>query len=569
MQNNSQPGPGTTNWFQGNSDVFPAQGGAATSYIGTNFNNGTGTSTLSNWLLTPPVQLVNGVTLSFWTRTVDAPAFPDRLQVRMSTNGASTNVGTTATSVGDFTTVLLDINPTYTISGYPNVWTQFNVVITGVASPTQGRLALRYFVENGGPSGVNSDFIGIDTLSLSGGCGTPGPTETPTPTGTPGATGTPCPAGWAAGPAFPAVAVVRSVGVFFPANGKFYSMGGRSSDTAGNNFANPFEFDPTASTWTQKSAVLPDLNVNNMACGVMTVGGTPQIYCVGGSAGGGTTATARVFSYNPATDTITALAAGDDWPGSPGGATATVLPGGFAVVANKLYILGGFDIPVGSTGTTWAFDPTAAVGAKWTQKANYPVTKSYVPAAAIGTNIYTGGGADILGTTVTDSTQSFKYDTVTDTYTAIASIPRATGETRAVAINGKMWVLGGGRVAPNPGNQVDVYDPVANTWSAGTPFVTGRRNFAADTDGTKVWLVGGYDVNVALSNTMEIFGPGACPPTPTPTGTPSASCPPTITQSTSQTIVTGSAACTQTGTGFNTRQQLLESIPDGDVRRHE
>ena len=54
MQNNSQPGPGTTGWFQGNNAVFPAQGGAPTSYIGSNFNNGTGTSTLSNWLLTPP-----------------------------------------------------------------------------------------------------------------------------------------------------------------------------------------------------------------------------------------------------------------------------------------------------------------------------------------------------------------------------------------------------------------------------------------------------------------------------------------------------------------------------------
>ncbi len=197
MQNNSQPGPGTTNWFQGNSDVFPAQTGPATSYIGTNFNNGTGTSTLSNWLLTPPVTLQNGTVLTFWTRTVDAPAFPDRLQVRMSTNGASTNVGTTSTSVGDFTTLLLDINPTYTVDGYPNVWTQFTVIVSGVASPTSGRLALRYFVESGGPSGVNSDYIGVDTLQVSGSCGpTPTPcaactpTPTPTPSGTP--TATPC-----------------------------------------------------------------------------------------------------------------------------------------------------------------------------------------------------------------------------------------------------------------------------------------------------------------------------------------------------------------------------------------
>ena len=104
MQNNSSP-VGTTGWFQGNSAVFPAQSGAANSYIGANFNNTTGTNTISNWLLTPPVTLQNGGVLTFWTRTVSSPSFPDRLQVRMSTNGTSQDVGATATSVGDFTTL--------------------------------------------------------------------------------------------------------------------------------------------------------------------------------------------------------------------------------------------------------------------------------------------------------------------------------------------------------------------------------------------------------------------------------------------------------------------------------
>ena len=98
----------------------------------------------------------------------DNPAqvvFPDRLQVRMSTNGASTDVGTTATSVGDFTNLLLDINPTYLPEGYPRVWTQFTVTLSGIpGGSTLGRLAFRYFVENGGPNGVNSDYIGIDTV---------------------------------------------------------------------------------------------------------------------------------------------------------------------------------------------------------------------------------------------------------------------------------------------------------------------------------------------------------------------------------------------------------------------
>src|SRR5207237_361143 len=182
------------------------------------------------------------------------------------------------------------------------------------------------------------------------------------------------------------------------------------------------------------------VTVNNMACGVLTVGGTPQIYCVGGSAGGGTTATARVFSYNPVTDVITTLTAADNWPGNAGG---TILPGGFAVVANKLYIIGGFNIGTGMIAQTWQFDPTAAVGSRWLQRPDYPVARGYVPAAAIGGSIYTGGGSDFAGGVPLDSADSFKYDPIANTWTAIANIPRATGETRAVVVNNEMWVLGG------------------------------------------------------------------------------------------------------------------------------
>src|SRR2546423_78878 len=67
---------GLTGWFQGNSGVFPAQAGSVGSYIGANFNNTTGTNTISNWLLTPPETLQNGTVLKFWTRTVPTVAYP-------------------------------------------------------------------------------------------------------------------------------------------------------------------------------------------------------------------------------------------------------------------------------------------------------------------------------------------------------------------------------------------------------------------------------------------------------------------------------------------------------------
>ena len=150
---------------------------------------------------------------------------------------------------------------------------------------------------------------------------------------------------------------VRAAGVYFPGNGKFYAMGGRSADTAGSDFTHPFEYDPATNAWTTKGATYADNQVNNMACGVLTDStngvGTGFIYCVGGSAAGATTSTDRVFRYDPFTDTISPVAA--PWPGALGG---TTLPGGFTVFQNKLYILGGFTIsPAAAVNTIWEFNP--------------------------------------------------------------------------------------------------------------------------------------------------------------------------------------------------------------------
>lgn len=162
--NNSVP-VGSTSWFQGNPTVFAAFGGATDSYIGANFNNTTGANTISNWLITPNRTIKNGDVISFYTRTTLDNIYPDNLQVRMSLNGASSNVGVGSAAVGDFTTLLLQINPTLVTSVYPYLaWAQYTVTISGLAAPTSGRFAFRYYVPNGGPSGANSDYIGIDNF---------------------------------------------------------------------------------------------------------------------------------------------------------------------------------------------------------------------------------------------------------------------------------------------------------------------------------------------------------------------------------------------------------------------
>ena len=288
--------------------------------------------------------------------------------------------------------------------------------------------------------------------------------------------------------------IARAWGVYFPGNGNFYAMGGRQSDVAGSDYVNPREFNPTTNAWTVKAAAYPNLQVCNMVGGVLTIGGQSVIVTVGGSAAGAATATAEVRQYDPITDTLTVIAT-DPWPGNVGG---TVLPGGAAVVNNVLYVFGGFNIGVGMTSQIWKFDPALAAGTRWSLvPATLPAPRGYIPAAASGGFIYLAGGSEFVAPNLVDSTQSLRFDPATNAVTAIAPIPRATGETTAVAhpFDNTIWVLGGGRTAPNPSTQVNVYDPATNTWSTAPPMNTARRNFAADIDpqGARIFAAGGYD----------------------------------------------------------------------------
>ena len=173
QQNRSEPVVGTTNWFQGAPGTFPAFNGPTNSYAAANFQNVAGTGTISNWLFTPVVNIKNGDVVSFYTRTTDG-TYADRLEVRLSTNGASTNVGTTATSAGDFTTLIYTVNPNLATgsgtgvgnSPYPTVFTRLSATVSGITGTVTGRVAFRYFVTDGG-LGSNSEYIGIDQVEYS------------------------------------------------------------------------------------------------------------------------------------------------------------------------------------------------------------------------------------------------------------------------------------------------------------------------------------------------------------------------------------------------------------------
>ena len=153
---------GLTNWFQGDVDVFRSYNGEKNSYLAANFNN-VANGTISNWLVSPKRTFKNGDVITFFTRKENPDIYADRLEVRLSTNGDGTEIESDS-SVGDFTNLLLSINPDLKLSIYPTDWKQYTITISGLSEPVSGHIAFRYFVTNAGIDGANSDYIGIDAF---------------------------------------------------------------------------------------------------------------------------------------------------------------------------------------------------------------------------------------------------------------------------------------------------------------------------------------------------------------------------------------------------------------------
>jgi hypothetical protein len=157
-------------WFQGidpaaNPLSFPAYNGPPTSYAAASWS--LGSSQIDTWMLSPELILNNGDTFSFYARQQDyvGPGnsdpfgFANALQVRLSTSGASTDIGSAYGDVGVFTSLQVDINPSFAKAGFPEVWTLYSFSYTGAS--TTGRVGFRFYTPDVDEYG---SYIGVDAF---------------------------------------------------------------------------------------------------------------------------------------------------------------------------------------------------------------------------------------------------------------------------------------------------------------------------------------------------------------------------------------------------------------------
>ena len=150
-------GVGTSTTFQGNSTVFPAYEGPADGYLGENYNGAAGGGFLiDQWLISPEVTVQAGDTLKFWHRSPDGSTWPDPLEVWISSTAGTTH--------NDFDIQLDAFN------GSTNGWAQWTGVFPNAGTV---RFAVRYYTTNGGPSGSESDYVGLDLFEVAEAGGNP------------------------------------------------------------------------------------------------------------------------------------------------------------------------------------------------------------------------------------------------------------------------------------------------------------------------------------------------------------------------------------------------------------
>jgi N-acetylneuraminic acid mutarotase len=236
---------------------------------------------------------------------------------------------------------------------------------------------------------------------------------------------------------------------------------------------------PTAvsNTWSPKMSLTPFRQ--GMAAG--TINGI--IYVAGGLRAD-QRALARVDAYNVATNTWSMVAPLPMARAEPHGAT---------MIGGKLYVSGGRSLDINGmpTRTLFVYDPAAN---RWTRKADVPQSGCVGTQGVINGQLYVYTGCFVDER----SSVMFRYNPATNAWISRAAPPTGHKGGAGAVINGKFYLVGGykrcGGESPSCidlDNALHVYDPTTNSWTAKARIPVKRTGISAVAVNGKLFVVGG------------------------------------------------------------------------------
>ena len=158
-----------------------------------------------------------------------------------------------------------------------------------------------------------------------------------------------------------------------------------------------------------------------------------------------------------------------------------------AAFNGKIYLFGGQEEGSDPLSVVQEFDPAAvSCATAWVTKSSMPLTRAGAEAVAVGGRIYLMGGL-IGGHAEQEAVHA--YDPATDTWAPRASLPSPRIDPAAVLLDDEIYLVGGGSGSEQ--GSLLVYDPAADTWSSRASMPVPSSRHVAAVLGGKIYTVGG------------------------------------------------------------------------------
>ena len=260
-------------------------------------------------------------------------------------------------------------------------------------------------------------------------------------------------------------------------------------------------------SWTSKAS----MNTARSSPAALSYDG--QVFAIAGLAQDGTRL-GTLEKYDPASNAWTTLLPMPT--GRPGLA--------FVETGEMFYALGG----EGSTSGRWApevevYNPATNT---WSSKNDWAVPRNDLAYGAINGKIYLAGGRTGYGGTVATCEE---YDPASDSWSTKTDMPLSVLSPASGVIDGKLYVAGGQHKDSETHyelvDSLQIYDPVANTWSTGAPMPTAFNSCCGVVSGNMFYVFGhassgitvlAYDTETDTWETLsqntapDSYGAGAC-----------------------------------------------------------
>ncbi len=140
----------------------------------------------------------------------------------------------------------------------------------------------------------------------------------------------------------------------------------------------------------------------------------------------------------------------------------------------------------------------------WLQSRPLPTARANMALVGSGLNLYLIGGETAVGVTNTVAI----FNTLDLVWQEGAPKPTAVTEITGAELFGEIYIPGGKLADGQPTNVVEVYSPANNSWRVATPLPTAVSAGLVLSDGSFLYLFGGWDGQSYLDNAYR-FDPAA------------------------------------------------------------